>query len=57
MELQVKRLDHLGIIAGVIKDLGLVDLIDSRLDKSNNEQDFITPGQAIAGMIIWTLRP
>ncbi|MCI5165703.1 MAG: DUF4277 domain-containing protein [Candidatus Electrothrix sp. GM3_4] len=27
----VERLDHLGIVAGTIKDLGLVELIDSHL--------------------------
>ena len=27
----VERLDHLGIIAGVIKDLGLIEMIDARI--------------------------
>ena len=27
----VERLDHLGVIAGVIKDLGLVEMIDQRI--------------------------
>lgn len=46
----VERLDHLGVIAGVIKDLGIVALIDSRIDP--DEQEEITTGEAIAGMIL-----
>jgi hypothetical protein len=29
MDMEIKRLDHLGIIAGVIKELELVKAIDS----------------------------
>ena len=50
--MDIKRLDHLGIIAGVIKDLGLVKAIDKRLQKDTQDQENITPGEAIAGMII-----
>ena len=35
----VERLDHLGVIAGVIKDLGLVELIDSRIEVDEKEGD------------------
>jgi len=52
MGLDIKRLDHLGIIAGVIKDLGLVEAIDERLKKDNQEQEKITAGEAVAGMIM-----
>ena len=52
MDLGIKRLDHLGIIAGVIKDLKLIEAIDQRLQKDKNEQEMITPGEAIAGMIM-----
>ena len=30
-DLKVERLDHLGIISGVIKDLGLIERIDERI--------------------------
>ena len=50
--MDIKRLDHLGIVAGVIKDLGLIEAIDERLQKDKNEQEHISPGEAIAGMII-----
>lgn len=52
MDIEVKRLDHLGIVAGVIKDLKLIEAIDERLQKDSCNQEKITPGEAIAGMII-----
>ena len=48
-QIRVERLDHLGLIASVIKDLGLIDMIDERLVP--DEQEVITPGEAVAGMI------
>ena len=49
-QVRVERLDHLGLIAAVIKDLGLIDMINARLVP--DEQEVITPGEAIAGMIL-----
>jgi transposase len=46
----VERLDHLGLIACMIKDLGLIRMIDARLVP--DEQEAITPGEAVAGMIL-----
>jgi hypothetical protein len=46
----VEHLDHLGIIAGVIKDLGLIKMIDTRVRL--DDQEGITTGEAIAGMIL-----
>src|SRR5256712_8494945 len=46
----VERLHHLGLIAGMIKDLGLIRMIDTRL--MPDEQEEITPGEAVAGMIL-----
>ena len=50
VDAQVERLDHLGVIAGVIKDLGLVEFIDSRIP--NDIREGISCGEAVAGMII-----
>ncbi|MBF0236027.1 MAG: IS1634 family transposase [Desulfamplus sp.] len=50
MELEINRLDHYGIVAGVIKDLQLVEQIDSLL--GTHEQSEISHGEAIAGMIL-----
>jgi transposase len=61
---RVERLDHLGLMASVIKDVGLIDMIDSRLVP--DEQERLTPGEAVAGMILnglgfanrpWSLTP
>jgi transposase len=46
----VERLDHLGLISEVIKDLGLIGMIDARLVP--DEQEVLTPGEAVAGMIL-----
>ena len=49
-EVIVERLDHLGLIAGVIKELGIIEMIDERIEPDEREQ--ITAGEAIAGMIL-----
>ena len=46
----VERLDHLGVVASVIKDLGIIEMIDARLGL--HEQEEITAGEAVAGMIL-----
>ena len=48
--IEVQRLDHLGVVAGVIKDLGLIDFIDARVQTDDQEE--IATGEAIAGMIL-----
>lgn len=48
--IKVERLDHLGIIAGVIKELGIVDIIDRRIPPDGQQE--ITTGEAVAAMII-----
>ena len=47
---RVERLDHLGLIASTVRDLGLIDMIDARLVPDAQEE--ITPGEAIAGMLL-----
>ena len=46
----VERLDHLGLVACMIKDLGLIRMIDARLIPDAQEE--ITPGEAVAGMLL-----
>ena len=46
----VERLDHLGVVASVIKDLGIIERIDARLGRHDYEE--ITAGEAVAGMIL-----
>src|SRR6266699_5832053 len=49
-QVRVERLDHLGVIASVIQDLGLIAMIDTRLVP--DDQEVITPGEAVAAMIL-----
>jgi transposase len=46
---RVERLDHLGVIASVINDFGLIDMINARLVP--DAQEVLTPGEAVAGML------
>lgn len=46
----VERLDHLGVVASVIKDLGIIEMINARVPPHAQEE--ITTGEAIAGMIV-----
>ena len=50
MDFSIKRLDHLGIIAGVMQDLKLVSLIDGYLQP--DIQIGVTPGEAVASMVL-----
>ena len=50
MQVNSKRIDHLGIIAGVIKDLKIIELINKRI--AQDQREAISVGEAIAGMII-----
>jgi transposase len=46
----VERLDHLGVVAAVINDLGIIEMIDARVPPHDQEE--ITTGEAVAGMIV-----
>jgi transposase len=49
-KVHVERLDHLGVIASVIKDIGVIDMMNARLVP--DQQAVLTPGEAVAGMIL-----
>ena len=48
--ISVERLDHLGVVAAVIKELGIIEMIDARVPPHDQEE--ITTGEAVAGMIV-----
>lgn len=48
--IKVDRLDHLGLVAGVIRDLSLIEIIDQRIGVDDLEE--ITTGEAVAAMIL-----
>lgn len=47
---RVKRLDHHGIVAGVINELRIVEIIDENIERDDQEE--ISAGEAIKAMII-----
>lgn len=59
MDFSIKRLDHLGIVAGIIHELKLIEDADKLLDASKHNN--VTPGEAVAAMILnglgFTSRP
>lgn len=55
MNLNIKRIDHLGVVAGVMKDINLIEKLDMRLQIDNGNQEVLTPGETISGMIINSL--
>ena len=48
--ISVERLDHFGIVSSVIKDLSIIEMIDTRV--SPHDQEEITAGEAVGGMIL-----
>ncbi len=49
-EVKVKDLNHCGIIAGIIDEIGLVEEIDKIIASHGNQK--VTTGQAVKAMII-----
>ena len=49
-EITVKNLDHLGIVAGLIDEIGIVEIINQKLGVDSREK--ITSGTVIKALII-----
>ena len=49
-EITVENLDHLGIVAGLIDEIGIMELINQKLGVDNREK--ITTGQVIKALIL-----
>ena len=50
MNIQVKNLDHLGIVAGIVDQIGLVEEIDRLIGK--HPQQIVSTGQVVKAMIL-----
>ena len=50
MDIQVKNLDHLGIVAGIVDQIGLVEELDRHIAK--HSQQMISTGQVVKAMIL-----
>ena len=53
MDYSSKIMDHHGIVAGVCKEIGLVQMIDSIIEV--NSQQKVTTGEAVMSMVINSL--
>lgn len=49
-EIRVQDIDHSGIVAGVIDEMGLVEQINQRLKQ--HPLQVVSPGQAVKAMIL-----
>ena len=49
-QIDVQDLDHLGIIAGIVDDIGIVEIIDRELGKHPHEK--VSAGQVVKAMIL-----
>jgi hypothetical protein len=56
-QIEVQNIDHLGIVAGIVDEIGLVEQIDELL--GTHSQEHISSGQAVKAMILkaWDLSP
>lgn len=50
MEMKIERVDHLGVVAGIIKDLGLIEQLDRLIPPTPDMK--VSHGQATAAMIL-----
>ena len=46
IQIEVQDIDHLGIIAGIIDDIGIVEIIDKEL--GSHPQEKVSAGQVVA---------
>lgn len=50
IQIDVQDIDHLGIIAGIIDEIGIVEIIDKELGTDVREK--VSAGQVVKAMII-----
>lgn len=50
MNILVERIDHLGIVSGIMKDLKISEIIDEKI--GTDKQEIVTSGEAVSAMIL-----
>ncbi len=50
LDIEIKNIDHLGIIAGIIDSIGLVEIINEIIGQEPGEK--VSPGQVVKAMIL-----
>ena len=48
--LEIKNLNHLGIIAGIVDEIGIVEIVDEQL--GTNQKEIVSPGIIVKAIII-----
>jgi hypothetical protein len=48
-DLQSRRLDHLGIVAGICNEIGFIEVIDAQISRQERK---VSVGQAVQAMVI-----
>src|SRR5215204_4729585 len=48
--IEIQDIDHLGIVAGIVDEIGLVEEIDQKL--GTHPQEHVSPGQTVKAMIL-----
>jgi hypothetical protein len=49
-QIEVRNIDHLGIVAGIVDEIGLVEEIDRQL--GTDPREHVSCGQALKAMIL-----
>lgn len=52
MDIKPYVVGHLGLVGAFIRESGIIEMIDSRIPKTSNNQGHFTHGQVVALMII-----
>jgi transposase len=50
--IEVQNIDHLGIVAGIIDEIALVEQIDALLGGGRHPQEHVSPGRVVKAMIL-----
>ena len=50
MSVEIKNLDHLGLVVGIIDEIGIVNKINELIEENNTEK--ITVGKVVKAMIL-----
>ena len=48
--MEIKNLDHLGLVAGIIDEIGIVEKINTLMGEKKREK--ISPGKVVKAMIL-----
>ena len=50
-ELKIRNIDHLGIIAGIVEQIGLVEIVNAEIGE--NSQEKISAGIVVKAIALW----